>query len=117
MEQPEEDRLIEPMGTIESLEDYKRIVAIRNLSTAIIEGTADVIDAACASYIKETGESLDAHIQLSAILSSFHHITRVYLDSLDLDAVGFREVPEEVTKKAIEITEMEKQFGKPSGEA
>jgi hypothetical protein len=104
---------IEPAREPETLEDYKRIVAIRNLANAMVTKVGAAIDEASLEYIDATNESLNARVQFSAIVSTFQYITRLYLESLELDdAIGIRAVPDDVTQRAIEIMGMEKQqFG------
>lgn len=93
-----------------SMEEHKRIVAIDKLQRSMVKFMAEAIDLATHQYIKETGESIDAHVQLSSIVSAYNAIISVYLESCGIMSVPFSVVPIETVRESEVIVEMDKQF-------
>lgn len=93
-----------------SMEEHKRIVAIDKLQRLMVKFMAEALDTATHQYLMETGESIDAHVQLSSIVSAYNAIIGVYLESCGIVSVPFSVVPIEMVRESEAIVEMDKQF-------
>lgn len=93
-----------------TMDEHKRLVAIDKLQRMMVENMAYAIDAATRQYIEETKESIDAHVQLSAIVSAHNVIISTYLESCGIMSVPFSVVSAEKIRESETIIEMDKQF-------